>query len=115
MAGERTYDDWVWVPGSAGGESPAEKEFLKLDPQARGALLDVIKHWLAGENTRSECEKIEDDLWELKTKLPPRNHYRILFCIRGRTCYGLTAFFKNQQRTPEADKRRARKRRKNVP
>lgn len=109
----RTYEDWEWWAG-AGAQSAARKDFDDLEAEGRAALAVVMRKWLQGATTRSECELIEKDLYELKTRVGS-NHYRVLFSIRGRVCWVLTAFYKNQQQTPESDKKRARKRRKTLP
>lgn len=107
-----TYDDWEWWHG-AGVQSAAEKEFDDLELEGQGALAEVMGRWLTGSCKPSESELIEKDLWELKTRVG-NNQYRILFCIRGRLCWVLTAFYKNQQQVPTKFKARARKRRKDL-
>lgn len=68
MNQQRTYDDWSWWEG-AGAQSAALKEFDDLSPEGQGALLDVMGRWLRGECTRKECELLEPDLYELKTRV----------------------------------------------
>lgn len=107
-----TYDDWEWWSGS-GAQSAAEKEYDALQAEGQGALAEVMGRWLTGDCKSSESELIEKDLWELKTRVG-NNQYRILFCIRARTCWVLTAFYKNQQQVPPKYKLRARRRRKTL-
>lgn len=103
------YDDWVWWPNQAGRRSRAEEEFLALPPRVRGELADRIKRFVSGETRYKDIDDLGGGLRELRYR-EKNNHYRILFCVEGRLCIGLTCFYKNQQKTEKRDLDRARER-----
>lgn len=106
-----TYDDWVWWPNEPGRRSQAKKEFSTLPPNVQGELLLRIERLLAGDTRYKDVDDLGGGIKELRYR-ERNNHYRVLFCIDGRACIGLTCFYKNQQRTEKVDLDRAKARKK---
>jgi phage-related protein len=100
---------WIWFRNTREGRSPAREEFDALPPVARAQLSVRIDRYLAGETRYKDVDSLGDGILELRVRLGS-NHYRVLFMLWGSHCVALTAFFKNQQKTPPADLRRAKTR-----
>lgn len=103
------YDDWIWWPNRKGERSRAEEEFADLPPEVQGELADRIKRFVEGRSRFKDVGDLGDGIKELRYRFGS-NHYRVLFFIEGRTCVGLTCFYKNQQKTEKNDLRRAKRR-----
>ena len=100
---------WIWFRAEAGGRLLARDEFDALEVQGRAGLAKCIERYLAGESRRKDVDSLGDGLFELRYR-HMNNHFRILFTLWGPHCVALTAFYKNQQKTPPGDLRRARRR-----
>lgn len=109
-ASKAAYDDWVWWPNRQGQRSRAEEEFFKLPPAVQGELLVRIERVITGETRYKDVDDLGDGIKEIRYRTGS-NHYRVLFFIDGKTCVGLTCFYKNQQKTEKVDLDRARGRR----
>lgn len=94
-----------------GAPQRARQEFESLDPEMQGRLLKVIDRFLAGQARRAEVDKLDDCIYEWRIR-KGTNNFRILFFNWGHVCVALTAFYKNQQKTPLADLKRANDRRR---
>lgn len=103
--------DLAWWSAQPGGPKRALSEFQSLDPEMQGRLLKVIQRFFAGESRRTDLDKLDDHVYEWRTR-KGTNNFRVLFFNWGHICVALTAFYKNQQRTPPADLKRANDRRK---
>lgn len=94
-----------------GSRKRAQEEFESLDPEMQGRLLKVIKRFLVGGSRRADVDKLDEYIYEWRTR-KGNNHFRVLFFNWGHICVAVTAFYKNQQRTPPGDLKRANDRRK---
>ena len=101
---------WVWFRAAKDQGSPANKEFFKLPEAAQAALSVVMKRYAAGESRRKDVDHLGDGILEIRTRIG-NNHFRVLFFNWGPVLVALTAFYKNQQATPQSDIDRAKKRR----
>lgn len=101
---------WIWFRPSAEGRSPARKEFDALPPEGRGRLLKAVERYLKSETRRHDVDHLGGGIYELRTRVG-NNHFRVLFFLWGQHCIALTAFYKNQQATPQTDQDRAKTRR----
>jgi phage-related protein len=60
------------------------------------------------------CRPFGDGLWEVRSQLTQARIARVLFCIRGGQMVLLHAFIKKTQKTPDADRRLALQRLKEI-
>jgi phage-related protein len=104
------WRDWVWWSSAPGQPERAREEFEKFSPQAIGGLLQRIDRYLKGQSRRADAYHLGDGIYELRYRVG-NNPYRILFMHWGEGCVALTAFYKNQRKTPKQDLERAKKRR----
>lgn len=60
-----------------------------------------MQQYLVGKLAAGDIKPIRDDILELRWR-QGNNHFRILFFRWGKYPVALTAFYKNQQKTPKA-------------
>lgn len=95
---------------------------------------EPVRNWLAGlpaENRRAiglDLQRVQyrwpvgmplvrpmgQGLFEVRTGLPDRTIARVLFCFHGGELYALHGFIKKGQKTPPADLKVARDRKKEI-
>jgi phage-related protein len=102
---------WLYWQAAAGSRRVAQDELDALGGDAKGRLLAVIKRYREGRTNRSDLRPLGDGLWELRTRIG-NDHYRVIFFRWGDCSVALTVFYKNQQRTPPPDIKRAADRRR---
>ncbi|WP_419197611.1 type II toxin-antitoxin system RelE/ParE family toxin [Microbispora hainanensis] len=68
-----------------------------------------VDRYLKGESRFKDVDSLGDGIFELRHR-HLNNHYRVLFMLWGPHCVALTAFYKNQAKTPKADLDRAKAR-----
>ena len=100
---------WIWFRNEPGGRKKAQEEFDAIEPTARAGLSAKIERYRKGESRPQEVDHLGDGILEIRHRVG-NNHFRVLFTLWGRHCVALTAFYKNQRRTPQVDLRRARTR-----
>ena len=101
----------MWWSGAPGTRKKAEEEFRKLPGEMQGRLLKTMQRYFAGETRRGDVDKLDANIWEWRQH-KGNNHFRVLFFLWGRYCVAVTAFYKNKQKTPPEDLKRANDRRK---
>jgi phage-related protein len=87
----------------------AREEFEELPVDGRAGLAKKIERYLEGQSRYKDVDNLGDGIFELRHR-HLNNHYRVLFMLWGPHCVALTAFYKNQQKTPKSDLDRARSR-----
>ncbi|MGV1008747.1 MAG: type II toxin-antitoxin system RelE/ParE family toxin [Dermatophilaceae bacterium] len=102
--------DFLWWSSAEGERSRAEEEFRQLPDYIQGSLVDVIGRYLRGQARRNDTDHLGKGIKEWRVRYG-NNHFRILFFDWAHIAVGLTAFYKNQQRTPTRDINRAQQRR----
>lgn len=103
---------WQFFRASADGREVFQKEFDKLPRDDRAALAVLMRRYLAGDlRGGDDIKPLRDGIYELRCRRGSV-HYRVLFVRWGPHPVALTAFSKNQQRTPQPDVERAIARRK---
>ncbi|GAA3913741.1 type II toxin-antitoxin system RelE/ParE family toxin [Actinoplanes auranticolor] len=100
---------WIWYHPEQDGK-PAKKEFNSLPAAGKGRLLAVVKRYLEGASRRHDIDHLGSGMYEARTQVG-NDHYRVLFFHWGPDCVALTAFYKNQRKTPKVEKERAESRR----
>lgn len=103
--------DLVWWSASPGARKKAEEEFRKLPPEMQGRLLGTIERTLTNRSRPEDRTKLDQNIWEWRDH-KGRNHFRVLYFTWGRYFVAVSAFYKNQQKVPAADLKRANARRK---
>ena len=100
-----------------------KEEFNNLPVDGKAALLDTMKRYEQDRHLAEEVMPLTKtyarnpqgrrvQLWEVR-KSVGNNHFRLLFIHDGNhseVCVGLTCFYKNQNKTPTSDNKRAAKR-----
>lgn len=102
---------WQFFRASADGRPIFQKEFDKLPRDARAALAVLMRRYLLGQLRSGDIKPVHDGISELRWR-DGNNHYRVLFFRWGCHPVALTAFYKNQQRTPKSKLELAKNRRK---
>lgn len=105
----RSIDEWLFFRTSRKSRSPFEKEFDNLHRDARAALTVLMRRYRSDQLRPKDLKHLTDGIYELRWR-QGSNHFRLLFCRWGRHAVALTAFYKNQQQTPQADLKRAKDR-----
>jgi phage-related protein len=100
---------WIWFRNERGARSQAKEEFDGLPAVGRAGLADVIKRYRDGQSRRSDVGSLGDGLLELRDS-SMNVQFRVLFIPWGPHWVALTAFCKNQQKTPRTALKRARTR-----
>lgn len=108
--GKAIYSDWVWWPNEQGRRSRAVEEFRALPKTVRAEFAVRIRRYLTGESRFKDVKSLGDGILEIRHR-EGNNHYRVLFCVDGDVCVGLTCFYKNQNKTEKVDLERAKSRR----
>jgi phage-related protein len=93
---------WLWFRTTIDGRSAAEKEFFKLPKAAIATLTTKMSRYAEGASRRHDVDHLGDGIYEIRARLG-NNHYRVLFFRWGRHLVALSAFYKNQQKTPKQD------------
>ena len=101
----------MWWSSSEGEREKAKEEFEDLPEDMQGRLLQAVGRYLGGATRRGDIDKLGGGIFEFRTH-KANNEYRLLFFDWGHLVVGLTAFYKNQQRTPPKYLNRAKERRK---
>lgn len=96
-----TTGRWIFFRTPADGRSVFEKEFDKLPNYARAALAVLMRRYLNDELVSGDIKPVRDDAMELRWR-QLNNQFRILFFRWGPHAVALSAFYKNQQKTPKA-------------
>lgn len=91
---------WKFFRASVDGRPVFKKEFDKLPDQARAALIVLMQRYLVGDLAAGSIKPIRGDILELRWH-EANNHFRVLFFRWGQHPVALTAFYKNQQKTPK--------------
>jgi phage-related protein len=103
--------DLAWWSSEPGARRKAEEEFRRLPDDMQGQLLGAIKRYMDDASRPGDTTKLDEHIWEWRAH-KGNNHFRVLFFVWGHICVALTAFYKNQQKTPPEDLKRANDRRK---
>lgn len=102
---------FVWWDSGGSARPRCLDEYLSSVPADVRMQMDAtISRYLEGVSRRQDVDHLGDGIYEFRRR-KGNNHYRILFFHCGRDVVALTAFYKNQQRTPKQDIDRAIKRR----
>ncbi|SJM93397.1 conserved hypothetical protein [Crenothrix polyspora] len=100
---------------SLSGSEPVREWLKELDPEDRKAVgLDLMRaqwRWPVGMPL---CRPMGDGLWEVRTELPSRRIARVLFCVHAGQLVALHGFIKKNQKTPDDELKKARKRQKEI-
>ena len=102
---------WIWFRNERGGRCVAEEEFRALDVGGQAGLAQTMKRYRDGETRRRDVDAMGDGIFELRYRLK-RVRFRLLFTQWGPHLVALTAFQKDQPKTPKTDLDRARVRAK---
>src|SRR6266511_3674612 len=100
---------WIWFRNARSGRPTAREEFDALPTVPRAGLAKRIDRYLGGESRFKDVDSLGDGILELRHR-HLNNHYRVLFMHWGPHCVALTAFYKNQRKTPKNDVDRAKRR-----
>ena len=95
------------------GRAPVQQWLKGLDDADRKVIGEDIRFvqfgWPLG---MPHVRKMEEHLWEIRSRLSKRRIARILFTVRDSKMILLHGFIKKSQRTPQKDLNLARNRRK---
>ena len=98
---------------SKGGSEPVREWLLELDQEDRRIIGEDIKDvefsWPIGMPL---CRSLEQGLWEVRSKITHKRIARVIFYVNGSEMILLHGFVKKTQKTPDKDKKLARKRKK---
>ncbi|WP_328811834.1 type II toxin-antitoxin system RelE/ParE family toxin [Rhodococcus sp. NBC_00294] len=100
---------WVWFQNDYDARSRAREEFANLPVDARAKLDVAMSRHLRGDSRAGDVDHLGHGIYELRVR-HLNNQYRLLFMGWGVHRVVLTAFRKNQQKTPKTDLQRATKR-----
>ncbi|SRR5581483_147705 len=99
------------------GREPVREWIQAFEPQDRKSIGEAIAivefGWPVGMPVCRSLEG-EKDLWEVRADISHGRIIRILFCIHAGCMVLLHGFIKKTQKTPEKDKKLARKRMKEL-
>lgn len=98
--------DLAWWRAHPGAREKAREEFESLPEDVQGDLLQVMDRHMRDVARSGDVKKLDSDILEWRTR-KGSNHYRVLFFQWGHVSVALTAFYKNQQKTPPEDLKRA--------
>ncbi|TWP45965.1 type II toxin-antitoxin system RelE/ParE family toxin [Lentzea tibetensis] len=96
---------WRWYRTES-GRLIAREEFDALPERARAGLSNAIERYLTGQSRRNDIDSLGRGIYEIRHRYS-NNHHRVLFTHWGQYCVALTAFYKNQPKTPKTDLNRA--------
>jgi phage-related protein len=96
---------WLWYRTDS-GRVVARDEYDALPERARAGLSNAIERYLTGQSRRKDVDFLGRGIYEIRHRYS-NNHHRVLFTLWGQSCVALTAFYKNQQKTPKTDLNRA--------
>ncbi|NKE55361.1 type II toxin-antitoxin system RelE/ParE family toxin [Lentzea sp. PSKA42] len=88
------------------GRPKALEEFRALPVRAQAGLSNALERYLTGQSRRGDVDSLGRGIYEIRHRYS-NNHHRLLFTPWGPYCLALTAFYKNQQKTPKPDFERA--------
>lgn len=108
---ERTPRRWLWFRHSRGGRPVALEEFKDLDANGRAGLTVLMQRYRDGETRRKDVDCLGDGIYELRHRVG-NLRFRLLFVHWGPHLVALTAFKKDQAKTPPPDLANARGRAK---
>ncbi|GLY35761.1 toxin [Amycolatopsis sp. NBRC 101858] len=100
---------WIWWRSQPGARPKAREELESLPTKPQADLAAKIDRYRKGESRAHDVDHLGDGIYEIRHR-QGNNHYRVLFFMWGPHWVALTAFYKNQQKTPATDKNRAHKR-----
>lgn len=92
---------WQFFRASTDGRCIFKKELDKLPRYARAAMIVLMSQYVSGDIPDGAIKCLRDNIFELRWR-QGNNHFRILFFRCGPHPVALTAFYKNQRRTPKA-------------
>ena len=99
LAGNEPVRDWL-------------KELDRDDRLEIGLDLQRVQYrWPVGMPL---CRPLGDGLWEVRTNLPSKTIARVLLCFHDGMIVALHGFIKKTQKTPDAEMKIARKRKKEI-
>lgn len=101
-----------YAPGSE-SVPVSKKELLSLDQAGQIALLEKIDRLKKGKTQWNDLKSVKDDIFEIRAQVG-NNHYRAL-AIQDSPVHIiiLSCFYKNSQKTPQTEIKKAEKRKKN--
>ncbi|MFC5290938.1 type II toxin-antitoxin system RelE/ParE family toxin [Actinokineospora guangxiensis] len=102
---------WNWWRSSLNARPKAKEEFDALPDRPRAQLWKKVERFLAEESRRKEVDHLGGGIMEIRHR-DGNNHFRVLFFRWCDRYIALTAFYKNQQKTPPVDLNRAKERMK---
>lgn len=108
--GEGQSRKWLWFRTSKGANSPAEKEFNSLPRDPKAALRTAMTRVASGTTRFKDVDHLGDGIYEVRVR-QSNNHFRVLFFNWGPFLVALSAFYKNQRKTPQQDVDTAKDRR----
>ena len=98
---------------SKSGSEPVREWLLELDREDRKIIGEDIKDvefsWPIGMPL---CRSLDHGLWEVRSKITRKRIARVIFYVNGSEMILLHGFIKKTQKTPDQDKKLARKRKK---
>lgn len=97
---------WLWFRSGPGARKKAHEEYKDLPEKASAGLSKAIDRYLSGKSRRGDVDFLGSGIYEIRYRFS-NNHYRVLFTLWGSDVVALTAFYKNQQKTPKSDLDRA--------
>lgn len=108
-SGRSAAPKWIWFRASRESRPKALEEVQALSKPGQAGLSLRIQRYLAGESRYQDVDSLGNGMLELRHRVG-NNHFRVIFMRWGDDCVALTAFYKNQQQTPQVDLDRARRR-----
>ncbi len=98
---------------SKSGSEPVREWLLELDREDRKIIGEDIKDiefsWPIGMPL---CRSLDHGLWEVRSKITSKRIARVIFYVNGSEMILLHGFVKKAQKTPDHEKKLARKRKK---
>jgi phage-related protein len=101
----------VWFRHDVGGRPIAREEFVALAIDGRAGLTKRMQRYRDGETRAKDVDALGDGIFELRHRVK-NVRFRLLFMHWGRHLVALTAFQKDQPKTPKPDLDNAKRRAK---
>jgi phage-related protein len=92
---------WQFFRASTDGRCILEKELDRLPRYARAAMIVLMSQYVSDAVPAGAVKRVRDNIFELRWR-QGNNHFRILFFRWGPHPVALSAFYKNQRKTPKA-------------
>jgi phage-related protein len=102
---------WLWFRHDREGRRIALEEFRSLDVQGQAGLTTLMQRYRDGETRAKDVDCLGGGIFELRHRVRSLR-FRLLFMQWGPHLVALTAFRKDQPKTPKPDLDKARDRAK---